>query len=146
MENDFGATDFMLLLGAVVLCVVVLSISDLLARNAQTRGGQIAGLVWVLVLAAFFPAVVSLVYLLFESFGANRLAFWSIAPWLMTAVVVRFGGYFFIGSVLGGIAYVFSSGGHREKWTRLQFVLSILVVGMCMYVPIVLVKSPLFRH
>ena len=142
---DFGIGDLLIGVAAFLLVFILLGIADLLARNAKTRAGGLVGLVIVLVLIAFLPVWGTLVYLLLASFGENAHQYWSLAPRMMMAAWLKFGGIFFTGALISGVVYVAYRGSHRDKWLPMQFCHVVLVVGGIMYAAIVFVKSGAYR-
>jgi hypothetical protein len=126
---------------AFVLVFLLLSIVELLARNATRRRGAITGLVAVLALLAALPVWGTGIYLLLASLGRNSHALWTIAPWLLTIAATRFGGIFLACSLICACVYAFAKGDHRQKWESMQGVMGILVAGVLIYAPIMLYKA-----
>ncbi len=138
---NFGIGEVVIFMVAFVLVFLLLGIVDLLAKNATTRSGGIAGLLVVLTLLAALPVWGTVVYLLLASFGENSQALWTIAPWLLTVAATRLGGVFLACALICGIVYAVAKGVHHQKYEIMRAVMGILVAGVLIYAPIMLYKS-----
>jgi len=142
LRSFFGATEFAVLLAAILVAFLLLGIAGLMTGRARTRAGGLIGATVVLLLIAFLPFWIYFLFALFLALDAQKHA-WYDAYALMYFVLKRLT-YVFAGcAVLAAAVYFFSQGDHRERWSRSQAVQGILVAGAIIYTALLLASPGL---
>ena len=143
-RSFFGATEFALLIAAILVVFVFLGIAGYMTGRARTRAGGIIGASVVLLVIAFLPYVIYLLFAIFVLLKPEPHAWYDVYA-VMYFVLKRLF-YVFAGcAVLATAVYLFSRGDHRERWSRSTAVQGILVAGALIYAALLL-GSPRLLH
>jgi hypothetical protein len=119
--------DALLLVGFVAIILVLVAVAATFSLRAGTRAGAIAGLACVLILMAFLPQWVELLWLWFPD-DKPLAALSSAYLWLTFASVISLDRVFMVGTLVSGIVYFAIPGIPRARLLRALACLAAVVL------------------
>jgi len=144
LRSFFGATEFAVLVAAILVVFLLLGIAGLMTGRARTRAGGLVGAGIALLVIAFLPYVIYFLFVVFLMLKPGPHTWYDAYAVMYFALKRLF--YVFAGcAVLAAAVYFFSQGDHRERWSRSQAVQGILVAGALIYTALLL-ASPRLLH